>query len=42
MMPPTRGHDLKHTAEAIDLLDKKMPPTRGHDLKHETVAGLYF
>ena len=32
-MPPTRGHDLKHTGCRDQLQLEMMPPTRGHDLK---------
>ena len=32
-MPPTRGHDLKPLADALNWAAKEMPPTRGHDLK---------
>ena len=32
-MPPTRGHDLKHTRKLYCRTQLQMPPTRGHDLK---------
>ena len=33
LMPPTRGHDLKHKSIDKCLQRLMMPPTRGHDLK---------
>ena len=33
MMPPTRGHDLKHGGHILAAVHFPMPPTRGHDLK---------
>ena len=33
LMPPTRGHDLKHFQLDVTFQSLPMPPTRGHDLK---------
>ena len=33
LMPPTRGHDLKHERCGPVHGRTGMPPTRGHDLK---------
>ena len=40
VMPPTRGHDLKHPRAGHPRGSPAMPPTRGHDLKRQKLQRL--